>query len=1205
MATLDQFERVLTALGVPAAEQSAWIDTVVRLRRAPGPRPASATAPYLGLAAYEVADADRFVGREEATRALTAAVLAGPRHPLVVLGASGSGKSSLLRAGLAAALIAEGTPVTVATASELLTAGPLPDLAAAQVLIVDQLDEVLIAEELTSPAADAALAAAGSVRELLARLATHQEHGAAVVLGLRADVVERALEHEDLAGWLAGGAVVVAPLTDEDLRRVIVEPARLSGVEVEDALVDVLVREATADPATGHSSMGPGVLPLVSHALYATWAATPGRRLTLARYREVGGLGGAIAQSAETVVSALTPQRLAAVRRVLLALVRVREPHISVRSIALRDLAGADRDEAAVLSALVDARLLTADHGHVRIAHEALLSAWPRLAGWIEEDRDALRLHDRLVEAAHAWHEAGGDADLLYRGAQLETMFAWESGGRTTTATEHAFLTESRAARDRATIARRRSVRQLRTLAAGLALLALTSATFAGAAVHQSRLTSRERDLAVSRQLAVTAQALTGTDPALSAQVAATALATAETTEARSAVLSSTGIPTSTRLGSTGVLVNAVAVSPDGSTAAMATDASAVVLWSLGDDPREVARLEVADTALYATAFTPDGTMLLAGGDAGLLHAWMLNGSDAPDPVPVVGASDGATLYDLTVSDDGSRVGTAASDGTVRLWSTAGRASPSPVITLTGMSGTAQTVAFEPGGRRLAAAGSAGMVTIWDVSDPGAPVAHAQALEGAAPVQALAWSPDGRSLAAGTTGGEVQVLDVATVAPGGEPSILTGPASWVNDLSWSPDGSTLAGASSDQHVWVWDGRTGAERWHAAAPTTLLTGQWSPDGALLYGSGADGMLREWSVPGPVLGGFASIPGQGAFGVDPEGDQVIATAATDGLRIWGTPDPGRAVLLGSSPAPGDARLDGAVDVSDQLHMVVAGDTAGAVHAWDISDSTAPVYLGSATAHTDWVDTVAFDASGTRLAVSSDDGSVTLWDLSDGELPGAPTGRVGDLGGAVYVVAFSPDATALVASVLTGSVRLVDVRDFAAPALIGDPLTGPEGYVYSTAFSPDGRTIAASGNDGTLWLWDVVDPARPRVLGDPLRWGEGYGTNTAFSPDGALVAEAMTDGTVRVWDLTSRANPTRWATLSGPGGAVYGIEFSPDGTLVSAASADRTVRLWDVTLDGALRRTCAVADRGTALTGSEWDRIAGGDIERPDTCSPRRAP
>ncbi len=1204
-ATMDQFTRLLAALDVPADEVDEWVRAVARLRRVPGPRPADAPAPYRGLAAYDVADAPMFVGRERATRELVARVGAGPLTPLVVVGASGAGKSSLLRAGLAAHVRSSGGVAVVTTPGGDPAAAldlALAELAAVpgtpRVLVVDQCEEIL----LTQPAGearpgfeappDAVVPRRSPLSDLVDRLATLHAEGTTVVLGLRADTFERALAHEVLAGWLASGTVLVGPMAADDLRRVVTEPARRVGLEVDDALVDALVAEATAgSPGTGATGRrtDPGVLPLVSHALYATWTTTNGRRLTLERYRAVGGLGGAIAQTAESVVAGLSGEQLEIARRVLLALVVLRDRAVTRRALDLADLAG--DDVATVVAALVDARLLVVDRGQVQLAHEALLVAWPRLAAWIEADREALRVRSRLAEATRHWDESGRDDDLLYRGSQLESAAPWRADRRTLTAREQEFLDASLAAWDRRTQGRRRSARRLRGLAAGLAVLALSTGGLAVVGLTQSRAAAHERDLAVSRQLAVTAQTLTDTDPGLAAQVAAAAAVSADTVEARSALLSVSAIGLPTRLGRVEGIVNRLAVSPDGAVLAAATDHSSLTLWALGDRPHLLAEVTVDDAALYALTFTADGSTLLAGGDSGGLRAWAVDDPASPRALPVHDEAVGGTLYGLAADAAGTLVAGAVSDGSVRLWRRAGGALEPGGTVPAFPGGSAQAVVLH--GTLLAAAGSQGGLRLWDVADPGAPTALGDGLDlGEAQVNALALSPDGHTLAAGTTEGVVHLVDVsdpAAPAPGVD---LTGPASWVNDLDFSPDGTRLAGASSDNHLWVWSLDTGAAAAHLANPTTLLAGRWSPDGRTLFSAGADGVLREWAHPGSILAGFSSIPGQGAWG-----DGLVATSTTDGLHLWDTTDPDHSRPIGTAPAPEGARMDGAVDVSDTLHLAVAGDTTGAIHVWDIADPRTPRYLGAARAHTDWVETVTFARDGTHLAVSSDDGSLTLWDLSAG-LPDEPTGRVGDLGGAVYVVGYSPDGASLVASVLTGFLRLIDVSDPADPRLVGEPITGPEGYVYSAAFSPDGHTVAATGNDGTVWLWDVADPGAPAALGAPLRWAEGYGTNSTFSPDGSRLAVGMTDGTVRVWDVTDPAHPLRWAALSGAGGTVYGVEFSPDGSHLTAASADRTVRVWDVTSTRALALACSVATRGLAMTDDEWDRVAG-DVPRPSPC------
>ena len=360
LATLDQFAGLLTVLAVPDEAAPAWLDAVTRLRRVPGPRPAAAVAPYLGLRAYQADDSALFFGREAATDHLVGLLSSAPGTPVVVVGSSGSGKSSLLRAGVQARLAADGRPVTVVTPGTDPT-GVVPepaDLAHGGVLVVDQFEELFTAD-----------VAQDQVTAVVAGLGRLHDEGTVVVVALRADFFDAAVQVPELAAWLAATQVLVGPLSTDDLRRVVVEPARVAGVEVDDGLVELLIADATAGSST-RAGLDAGALPLASHALYVTWLAASGRRLTLEQYRQVGRLAGAIAQTAETVHNQLTPEAEAVEKATFLRLpprrghprVRRREPgrHQRLRRRAAPDVrpgAGADRPRGAADGLATHARM--------------------------------------------------------------------------------------------------------------------------------------------------------------------------------------------------------------------------------------------------------------------------------------------------------------------------------------------------------------------------------------------------------------------------------------------------------------------------------------------------------------------------------------------------------------------------------------------------------------------------------------------------------------------------------------------------------------------------------------------------------------------------------------------------------------------------------------------------------------------------------
>ncbi len=724
-----------------------------------------------------------------------------------------------------------------------------------------------------------------------------------------------------------------------------------------------------------------------------------------------------------------------------------------------------------------------------------------------------------------------------------------------------------------------------------LAVAAVAAGALAVVGWLQNATLHHERDLAISRQLAVTARSLTSTDPGLASQVALAAQGVANTLESRSALLSATGLTPVSRLAEVGGIVNAVAVSPDGSVVAVGNDSSSVQLWTTGGHPHELARIAVGGTSIFDLAFSPSGGLLVGGGDGGALLVWDVSDPARPVPVDVSQADVGTTIYGVATDRAGRLVAAGAHDGTVHLWRV-GAAGLTPAATISAFDGTVQSVLLD--GHLLAAAGSKGLLGLWEVTDPTAPVRLvAPVVAAGGQIASLDLSPDGHTLAVGSWDDTVHLWDIADPAAPVAGTALTGPTSWINRVAFSPDGSTLAATSSDKHLWTWDVATGRATRTLPNPTVLLGQAWAPDGSAVYAAGADGALRVWAYPGSTLVGLASAPAGLPFA-----DGFVATATADGLRIWDTTDLESPRLLSLAPAPDGVRLDGAVDVSAPLGLAVAGTRSGAVYVWDISVRSAPVLLGSLTAHTNWVENVAFDPAGTHLAVASDDETISLWDLSAG-LPTAPAALI-HAGGMVYSASFSPDGDTLVAAVLTaGQVRLYDVTDLADPTQIGAPLTGPVGYVYNAVFSPDGRIVAASGNDGSVWLWDASTLSAPTPLGSPLVWADGHATTLDFSADGRYLAAAMTDGTVRVWDVSDPRHPTRWAALEGFSGTVYGVAFSPDGTHVLGAGADRTVRVFDTSLATAHDELCGAAGRGAPMTAKEWARVAG-DIPFPRLCS-----
>lgn len=552
--------RVLSACGVGAAEIEGWLWAWQRLRRSPGPRPVGET-PYPGLASFQPEDAAWFHGRGALTEQLIHRVteLADEGGGLqFVVGASGSGKSSLVRAGLIAALRAEepdssawsvtltepGYQPTVTLAQQFASTRPAHRPVGRRLVVVDQFEEVFAARV----SEDERQRFIQMIADLAAR-----PGGAVVVVTLRADFYGHALRYLPLIPALLSGQLTVGPMTEDELRVAIVEPARKARVEVEDGFVELLLR--TVLPRGATAAPEAGVLPLLSHALYATWQHGQGARLTIAGYLAVGGIAGAVAASAEQIYQGLSTEQRDLTRRLFLTLVQVNPDAADTRRrVGMAELReGFPRRHSAeleyVLGRYVEKRLLTADTDTVEISHEALITAWPSLREWLKADRDGLVIGQQLTAAAAAWRRENRDPGLLYRGNRLAAAQGWVAG-------RHHDLSPAAVEFLRASARHtRRRTRRLHQLVGVLTALSLLTFGLAGYAFQQRTAANaqrqeavEERNQALSRLTAGRADRLRDSDVPLAMQLSLAAYRMAPTVEARSSLLDAYVTPAATRL---------------------------------------------------------------------------------------------------------------------------------------------------------------------------------------------------------------------------------------------------------------------------------------------------------------------------------------------------------------------------------------------------------------------------------------------------------------------------------------------------------------------------------------------------------------------------------------------------------------------------------------------------------------------------------
>ncbi|GGV19325.1 WD40 repeat domain-containing protein [Streptomyces spectabilis] len=1149
--------------GDPGWWERRWREARVE-EAAHGPRDDAQDAdpPYRGLARFDTGDQERFFGRDRLTAELVS--LAREHRVTTVFGPSGSGKSSLLRAGLIPCLRQPASGAPRPAAIRVLTPGPRPVRTHERLfapapgdgdtwLVVDQFEEVFtLCHD------------AGERQEFIDRLVSARTPvlRLRVVLGVRADFYGRCLQHRGLADAIREANLPVVPMSPAELREAIVRPAAAHGLIVERALTARLIEETLDEP---------GCLPLTSHALLETWRRRQGRTLTMAAYEASGRVTGALARTAEDLYTQLPEDQRESARRILLRLITpgdgVPDTRRPVRRAELdggdgrdgrdsgdgTDTVGAATPAARVLDRLARARLVTLDHDTAELTHEAVITGWPRLRAWIDEDRERLRCHRRLTEAAEAWRELGRDAGALYRGTRLATADEHFPKARThpeLTPLERDFLAASTAARDQEQRAAARVTRRLRRFTAALsALLALVLAATL-IAWQQSRDSDRERDraraaqrVAQSRQLAAQSAALLDSDPDLAALLAVRAHRTAPTPEAAGSLYAAAELPLRRRFTAAEGPVLSVAVSPSGRTLATSGYDGVVRLWD-ATTGRLRADLSSETGDVHSVAFSPDGRTLAASGDT-RVRLWNVTTGTVRRAFP----RHTDAVFTLAFSPDGRTLASGSDDGTVRLSDTAtGRTR----ATLTGHEGEVSKVAFGRGGRTLATSGADRTVRLWDTAT-GEPRGTLRGHRGE--VSAVAFSPDGRTLASTGYDRTVRLWDAARRRTR---AVLRGHTGEVSTVAFSPDGRTLATGGADRTVRLWNPADGRTRTVLTGHTAPVSGvAFGPDGHTLATSGYDRTVRRWDTAPQTP--RTTLTGQGApvslAAYSPDG-RILVTGGTDGsVRLWNAATGRTRATLTDRTGPVLA-----VSFSRDEHTLTTVNDTQRVRRWDVATGRPrSTSVDSAEA----VVAAAISPDGRTLAVVTGQRTVRLWGVAAGR---ARTEL--DHPGAVLALTFSRDGRTLATGSADGSVRLWDVGSGTPRAT----LTGPADAVGAVAVSPDGRTVAAGSDDGTVRLWDTATGRTRATLTDRT----GQVLAVAFSPEGRTLAGGGADGTVRLWDT---ATGHLRARLSGHTESVRAVAFSPDGRTLATGGEDARARLWRTDLPtpaGAVRRICHAVGR-----------------------------
>jgi WD40 repeat protein len=971
--------------------------------------------------------------------------------------------------------------------------------------------------------------------------------------------------------------VVVVPLSRARLPEVIARPAQRAGLAFAPGLVERMAEETTGGDA----------LPLLAYTLQEL-AGRAGRdgTITVADYDAVGGVVGGLRRRADQLVGELGRRRLGElVLPTLLRLAAVDDDGRPVRRRVPRSVLSDGEQQ--VVDAFVDARLVvsstdtdptgtdptgtdagtgscTDDRSQVvEVAHEALLRQWAPLAEMIENSRTALRLRAGLDRATADWEHGGRDPSYLLHGTRLAAVDRWardhpdDLGPR-----QRAFLEAGRARAEEQLDRARRDNRRLRRLLVGAVVLLVVALVAGAVAVRQGAVARDEAALALGRQLLAQAALVRDTQPDLALLLEVEALHRSGDEgrdEARTALLDALNrsFHVSTQLDGHIGAVRSVAVRRDGSRVATGGQDGTVRLWDPVAGRQLGEPLLASPDDVASVEFSPDGAVLAAASGTDV-RLWRV-GTGPPEPVPTAPALlSGHTdvVYRVAFSPDGTLLASASGDGTVRLWDVATGAPHGPP--LAGHHDAVFDVAFSPDGATLASASWDTTALLWDVA--GSAVRATLPHDGS--VATLAFSPDGTTLATGGADRAVHLWDVRT---GTARHVMGGHTEPVTAVAFTPDGATVGSGSEDDTVRLWDVATGAPRGPALAGHTdaVVDLEFVDGGALAASAADDGMLRLWDV---ATGAPAGEPMTGHTGwlndiaATANGLLLVSGGGDGTARTWQVPvteSPVRRMLSGSG---------GLHALAVGRDTVAAAGDDGRVRVWDGSgDAPARELPGPG----ERVDTVAVSARG-DVAAGGDGGEIRLWPA--GTTAGLPI----PVPAPVLDLAFSPDGTQLAGACDDATVRVWDVATRALRA----EFRGYGGPVTAVAFGAGGL-LASGSEDRSVRLSDVATGA---AVGPP-RVTSGAVLGLAFSADGATLASSGSDGTIRFWD--GRTGASRGAPTIGQHSWEYELAFRPDGAVIASA-ADEGVRLWTVATGAAVGRPLV----GRAADGSRPAVAFGAD-------------
>jgi WD40 repeat protein len=1113
--------------------------------------------PYQGLFAFGESDARFFFGREQVTQTLLQAVKSKPL--VAVIGASGSGKSSVVFAGLVPLLRQQlrskdqslyivsfrpGNSPFTSLATGLMQCEPISRFLTAQSLlpadrsITDELEQKLrqnqqglahLIQELTRQEAAMQLILIVDQFEELYTLCPEADRqffldnmlkaiscvqSFTMVLTLRADFCGHALAYRPWSDALQEAIQILGPMNHDELQAAITQPAAQMQVQLEDGLIQKLISAMDEQP---------GRLPLLEFALTQLWSNQQQGLLRHQNYHEIGGVEAALANHAELVYTQLNEADQIRSQRIFIQLVQPGTGTEDNRRLATKDDVRPENWDLVIH--LASSRLVVTNYHDssgletVELVHEALIRSWKRLRQWIQLDGEFRLWQEQLRTNKRQWEESNCDQEMMLRGKALADADYWQHHRREELSLgDQTFICQSLALRDQRI--KRHKHRQQLTIMLLTGGLIVTLGL-----VVLIKWQGQESNIREIEALSKSSEALFATNNKLEALVEAIRAkrslkmlgkSSPATTDVVNLALNQAtyGLVEYNRFSSHTDGVRRVSFSPDGKTIASIPENGIVKLWSA--DGVLKSTITGDGETINDLSFSPNGQTIALAFNNKTIQIRDINGGLQKT---IFGHTSGVTS--ISFSPDGQIIATASNDKTIKIWDSNGNLKK----TITGHSAEVNHVSFSPDGHTIATASNDKTIKIWDINGNLKKTITGHSAE----VNHVSFSPNGHTIATSSNDKTIKIWDIN----GSSIKTITGHSAEVNSIAFSPDGQIMASSSADKTIKIWDINGTLLSTLEGHGDIVWAVKFSPDGQTIASASWDSTVRLWRYKSPLLTILSGhIAGASVVSFSPDG-KIIASASDDQtVRLWNP----NGTLLKTLTGHRGRVYDVAFSPDSKTIASAAADQT--VRLWNLDGNL----LKTLTGHSASVWGVAFSPNGKTISSASDDQTVRLWNL-DGNLLKTLTGHQGT----VFKTIFSLDGQTIISVSSDQTIKFWNIT--------GIPLKTIKAHkeaIPGVAISFDGKMIASSSNDKTIKIWDLD--------GNLLKTIQAHNKTVqdiAFSPNGKTLSSVSADHTVKIWNLDG----TLLKTLKRHGDAIWGVNYSPNGQVIASASADKTVILWNL--------------------------------------------